>query len=83
MAEITVTRDGTYGSLQQDWTAGFPLSSRPSGFVRGTLSPDGGTTVLGNAVQSATIEVLVRSLEECHILDLKMSEELKCLKSSN
>ncbi len=61
IAELRVTRHGTYGSLQQDWTAGFPATARPGGgYERGVVTPNGGTLLMGNAVQSDLIQVLVR-----------------------
>ena len=60
IAEVRVTREGTYGGLQQDWTTGFPTNSQPPGYDRGTLTPDGGTLVMTNTVESDLIQVLVR-----------------------
>ena len=61
IAEIRVTRHGTYGGLQQDWTTGYPANAQPPGYGRGTLTPDGGTLVMANAVESDLIQVLVRT----------------------
>ena len=56
---MRVTRHGMYGGLQQDWTTGYPANSQPPGYGRGTLTPDGGTLVMANAVESDLIQVLV------------------------
>ncbi|XP_064619709.1 adhesion G-protein coupled receptor V1-like [Lineus longissimus] len=59
-AEVTLTRIGTYGSLDVEWLTGFPTNEIPTGFTQGNVltAPSKISFTNGEKTQSFKISVL-------------------------
>ncbi|KAK7486836.1 hypothetical protein BaRGS_00021983 [Batillaria attramentaria] len=60
-ATLTVTRQGTYGSVSIDWTAGELVGNLPAGVVNGQITPPSGFVSLRHGLESKNFTVQVNA----------------------
>ncbi|XP_062371958.1 adhesion G-protein coupled receptor V1 [Sardina pilchardus] len=59
LCEVVVARQGLYGDVTLEWSAGYPTGQSPSGFQQGLIQPSSGSLLLAHGEKNKVFSVTV------------------------
>ena len=68
IADIIVTRLGSYGDIQVDWQSGYQPGGVPPGFILGTMTPQIGSIDMIHGQEEQSFRVQVNTLYRAYII---------------